>query len=200
MVVLDSIRDFFKRQQCTKLILYDSKNLTVKSLSADLPLVKVGLGEVDSNTTVLRQAGDAATTLDDFQFLLCQQLKSLTQQDPSRARIIELRTQGILWITALRMALAAYVQNPAGGGATLAKVAEEVTSRMVAVSEPVAREDLAFVTDTKQLPPPPGEIKGLVTKLRARGPNLAPSDLVLKLTDAQPEELRMLANSLATKR
>lgn len=200
MTVLDSIRDFFRREQCTKLILWDSKNLTVKSLSADLPLVKIGIGEIDSSATVLRQAGDAATALDDFQFLLCQQLKSLPHQDPSRGRITEIRTQGILWITALRMALAAYAQNPAGEGETLANIANEATKRLMMAASPTLlgrTEPIYGAPWTKSTKTPAGQKRGAAAPRPAPAPDLRPSDLVLKLTNTEPEDVAKLTADLA---
>ena len=205
MALLDSLRDLLRRESCTKLIHYDGRSLTVNSLGVDLPPFKINVGGVESHLTVLRQAGDAATALDDYQFLLCQELKSLPAHDPSRAHIITLRTNGILWMTALRTALSSYSLDADGQRATLVQVTKDVSSRMLAAAtDPTGGAGYVAGSPAPPPPPPPGGRRhsgptgaAVPDAPPARTPDLTPSPLVLELTRLKPHDVAALASDVA---
>ena len=131
MKLAESIRSFLRRNSCSKLVKYDAYRIVIRGPGATVPPVQVKIDEIRLNREVLRAASGAATALDDLQYQLCLRWRGMSKDDPLKPKTMELLINALLWITAVRVAIASFAEDPAAQAENLRKVTEDATTKLL---------------------------------------------------------------------
>lgn len=198
MSLPDAIRDFFRRERCVKLVEYTAYRLAIKNIDTNVPPLEVKVGQIKVGREVLQLAGEAALALDDCQYQLCLRIKSMRSNDPLRPHLIELWTHVLLWITAVRLALAAFAHDPNREGRNLRKTVEEVNRKLL--DAPVAAPREAPEAQAFAAVRAPSGVRPDIIPVRLPQDlldvSIAPSGVVRSLTGVRQQDLRALLRDL----
>jgi tetratricopeptide (TPR) repeat protein len=120
----------FKRGTCEKLLKYQDRSLEFKGVSAEIPPFKLSFEGFSTEPKVLERATEAAKTLDNLQYLLCQDLskKSVTDLLDSDVltRYAKARMSSLLLFSSFRVALEAFKENQEGQKINLERCLEDI--------------------------------------------------------------------------
>jgi hypothetical protein len=118
-----------RQEECHKLIHYDGRSISFKSLGAQYGPVTFSLGEFETEVKQIQAASDLAMALDDYQYGMCTQLRSLRKDDPNWKRKDSYRTRAMTLLTDVRVAVAAFKADPSGQRENLYEVVKDVHNR-----------------------------------------------------------------------
>ena len=114
------------KESCGKLIKYDQRVFEIKGLSPKILGAEFTVGEFSTHLEKVREAGDLALALDDYQYLMCKFCRGLGKDDPQWRKYIDLRASTIKILTDLRVDLA--VLNTPTGSHRLVSTIEKMKS------------------------------------------------------------------------
>jgi hypothetical protein len=96
------MRIFRKREiKCERLVQYTGQEIVVNGASAGLSNFKVETGRLSNRIKVINQVPDIMKALDNNQYLLCQQISQLAEDNPLRDQLIRIRVLNIQQLTHL---------------------------------------------------------------------------------------------------
>ncbi|SRR5215204_1210535 len=102
----------FKREKCEKLIKYQDRSFEFKGVGIEIPGFKLSFEGFSTEPKVLQNATEAAITLDDLQYLLCQDLSKKSLKEILHRDILiryaKARISSLFLFSSFRLALAAF--------------------------------------------------------------------------------------------
>jgi hypothetical protein len=119
----DWLRRLLGREKCEKTVRYDGRTISFSGI--DVASAEFSLGEFKTEVQKVREASEAASILDDFQFQMCKICNSIGRDDQEWRTYNKLRVAAIVLITKFRLALEAVKANPTGNKNTLDKILDE---------------------------------------------------------------------------
>jgi len=110
--VVAGLAAWIHREECPKMIDYQSNNYVFKGVEGKIAGSTIGVGEISRTAVKLRNALQMALTLDDYQVLACKDLRRIPRKSPEYEKERLYRKAVMALITELRLAVDAYKANP----------------------------------------------------------------------------------------
>ena len=105
-------RIFKREDRCEKLIKYQDRSFEFKGVGIEIPGFKLSFEGFSTEPKVLQNATEAAITLDDLQYLLCQDLSKKSLKEILHRDILiryaKARISSLFLFSSFRLALAAF--------------------------------------------------------------------------------------------
>jgi hypothetical protein len=149
MALKEALRRFLGDPECHKLILYDTRTITFKSLGAGYGEATFSLGEFQTEVNEIRAASDLAMALDDYQYDMCTSLRSLRRDDPDWKRNYNWRWAVVTQLTGLRGTLEVFKVDPSGQRENLHKAVKDMNDLLRKIREELMGERPAADKRTK---------------------------------------------------
>jgi hypothetical protein len=114
--------------KCEKLVKYDTRMIEFKGLEAEVTGTKISFAGFKTEIERVRQVAELAATLDDYQYLVCKEIKEYDKASEEYRKYKQLRMGMILLITKVRVILAAFKDDPSGQKENLAKLVTQIVN------------------------------------------------------------------------
>lgn len=125
MTLSEALGDFLtRRKKCEKLVNYENRVFKFKGISVEFSEFQANVGSFFTEKKVLHKAYEGAKALDDFQYYLCSTTKSIPEKE--RRRYVEMRVAAIALLTAFRITLEAYKEDPKGQRDNLDRIVKTI--------------------------------------------------------------------------
>lgn len=124
MNIVESVKSFFRLEpKCQKLIKYQTRVLEFGSIGVGIEPITISISDIHTEIKNIEPASEIAKAIDDFQFYLCNAIKSSVE---NKKWYSEMRIIAIMLLTSFRITLEAYKTNPSEQKSNLQKLLDSI--------------------------------------------------------------------------